>query len=101
MDATNENRSGLEVGALVEYHGSEVEMHGRYRIDEICEPIRLPGVSEAAMERAYPGGKAYVLWPEGFPRKFGFRHMSVLNVRPESITLVEEADAADGNETNE
>ena len=96
MDATNESRSNLEVGMLVDYHGSEVGMHGRYRIDEVCEPIRLPGVNEAVMERAYPDGKAYVLWPEDLSRKFGFRHLSVLNVRPESITVVEEATDADG-----
>lgn len=78
------------VGALVDYHGSKVEMHGRYRIDEVVEPMQLPGVSDAEMERAYPGGRAYILWPDGVPHKFGLRHLSVLNVRPVSITVIDE-----------
>jgi hypothetical protein len=80
----------FEVGALVEYHGSKTEMHGRYRIDRVTSPTRLPGVSETEMARAYPGDQAYILWPEGVPHKFGLRHLSVLNVRPASMTLVEE-----------
>lgn len=85
---TDDTASAFTVGALVEYHGSDTARHGRYRIEEVNDPIRLGDVPDEEFAEAYPEGKAYVLWPEGVPRKFGLRHLSMVNVRPASITLV-------------
>lgn len=93
----NGTDSGLPfaVGDLVEYQGSGAAASGRYRITDIHVPRQMPGVSDAELAEAYPEGKAYALWPEGVLVKFGLLHLSVVNVRPASITPVTEPDTAE------
>lgn len=75
----------LPVGTVVTYHGSLSDgTERRYVITEHEEPrAGLPGP-----EISYPDGVAYVIWPEGMPRKFGNRMYAVYQVRRPSLTVV-------------
>lgn len=73
---------------LVDYHGSEVEGHGRYRVWRHDEPMPQPLLSDEELASHYPDGVAYSLWPEGIDRKFGMRHLVISNVRRSSLSVV-------------
>lgn len=78
----------LEVGTLVDYRGSHGAAYGPYRIEKVDTPVQLPGVTDEEFAEAYPEGIAYMLWPEGVPHKWGLRYLSIVNVRPSSVTAV-------------
>lgn len=79
----------LPAGTLVDYHGSLTHMHGRYEVTEISAmDYQRARIGDEAFDAHYTEGFAYNLWPVGVPRKFGNRHLSLLFVRPSSITVI-------------
>lgn len=76
----------IPIGEIVLYAPDDSPIAGRYKVTDWDNPqehpMPPPGLS---LEEVYPDGAAYALWPEGVPRKFGFRHLSVSWVRRTSL----------------
>lgn len=85
----------LPIGTIVDYHGSLTYMHGQYEVEgysDLDQKRAWYGADE--VNAHYPHGFAYNLWSVGVPKKFGFRDQSILDVRPESVTVVSSDDGA-------
>lgn len=90
----------IPVGTLVDYHGSIESYRGRYTVDAhglVPKPGEHPlhsSVTGEMIAEAYPDGVTYSLWPEGFKKKFGLRHLVVSRVRRASVTPVGDREVA-------
>jgi len=76
----------IPVGTVVNYTGSHT--HGRYIVHAHQDPAEVFPASQLELVKdRHPDGVCYVLWPEGLPRKFGYRDRVVSRVKRASLEV--------------
>lgn len=76
----------VPVGTRVQYHGT-AQPHGEYIVrgyNDLSERRDLPAEE---IEKHWPDGISYELWPVGVPVKFGNRERSACFVRRASFDV--------------
>lgn len=89
-----DGESPVPMGSIVHY-GSNGFPAGNYEIIEHAEPANHPFIPEGSpveLDRIYPDGTAYHLWPVWIEKKFGNRHHSAIWVRRTSFTVKDRAE---------